>query len=576
MAEVEDKYADDEENLSQVRSIIKHLNEDKPSAVRSREVVVRADGTKVVRVTKKRKVMLTSADKRRKLRRHALLVASVCLLVSLVCGAFLFYRMATMSSSAYVEGKIAELQQTWGAENVQLGAAEINGTSFSLSSLVAEFPEDNMLQRVELSGVHAKLSLATFLHGRLTGDSLEVERAVLVLRNGEIMKMPTQNGADMWRFTRVDCKDFSVLYADDAQAPLALRNAGAYMYYPSRSRVSSAVMLRGGTLNIRGWRTVRITEGKVHVSAGGVEDFSFSGTTDIAGDETEQRRTSISFSGDILQGASMYGPFATGADNMSLGDFTDGRLESFFAGRTVAPSYGKLNGKFTMKLSADSAPRFSGELALKNISLRSFPALMSITEHIEHSKRGLYNPISISRGHVNLSHDGDSLVVELPYGAVVERDLASLRGRMVLNAANELSGEMDYGVPMMLARVEYPDGQPDPIFQPNGEWAVLRTCLSGNGSVPADDMAEVEARAEMARRNRPARIPFDQLDVNRLSEQMLNQPGASAGVLGEGSAYTSDPEPGQQESPQQDSRNPFMNPFESNDDPFAPSSDVPF
>jgi hypothetical protein len=86
---------------------------------------------------------------------------------------------------------------------------------------------------------------------------------------------------------------------------------------------------------------------------------------------------------------------------------------------------------------------------------------------------------------------------------------------------------MDYGVPMMLARVEYPDGQPDPIFQPNGEWAVLRTCLSGNGSVPADDMAEVEARAEMARRNRPARIPFDQLDVNRLSEQFYRDHGAT-------------------------------------------------
>ena len=54
MVEDDDKYAENEEDLSQVRSIIKHLNEDKPSKERTREVVVRADGTKVIRVTKKR------------------------------------------------------------------------------------------------------------------------------------------------------------------------------------------------------------------------------------------------------------------------------------------------------------------------------------------------------------------------------------------------------------------------------------------------------------------------------------------------------------------------------------------
>ena len=65
MVDNDDKYAEDEENLTQVRSIIKQLNDDRPSKEKHREVVVRADGTKVVRVTKKRRVMMTSADHRR-------------------------------------------------------------------------------------------------------------------------------------------------------------------------------------------------------------------------------------------------------------------------------------------------------------------------------------------------------------------------------------------------------------------------------------------------------------------------------------------------------------------------------
>ena len=68
MVDNDDKYADDEEDLTQVRSIIKQLNEEKPSQEREREVITRADGTKMVRVTKKRRVMLTSADKRRRNR----------------------------------------------------------------------------------------------------------------------------------------------------------------------------------------------------------------------------------------------------------------------------------------------------------------------------------------------------------------------------------------------------------------------------------------------------------------------------------------------------------------------------
>ena len=53
----DDKYQDREEKNSQVRNIINQLNADKPAQEKSREVVTRADGSKVVRVTKRRKVL---------------------------------------------------------------------------------------------------------------------------------------------------------------------------------------------------------------------------------------------------------------------------------------------------------------------------------------------------------------------------------------------------------------------------------------------------------------------------------------------------------------------------------------
>ena len=70
MTEKEDKYAGNDEDMTQVRSIIKRLSEDKPSHERGREVVVRADGTKVVRVTRKRKVLVSAREKNRRARKR--------------------------------------------------------------------------------------------------------------------------------------------------------------------------------------------------------------------------------------------------------------------------------------------------------------------------------------------------------------------------------------------------------------------------------------------------------------------------------------------------------------------------
>lgn len=546
MSENSDKYADSEEDLTQVRNIIKQLNEDKPSREKTREVVVRADGTKVVRVTKKRRVMVTSAEKRRQSRRQILLMLAGVFVVLVAVAGFIMFRMATMSSTAYLEEKRAELQRLWGAADVQLEGAGIEGTSLSLSSVVVEFPEESMLKRVELTGVQTNLEMVSFISGKLKASRLVIDRAQLVLRNGAGMHMPRQKSKDMWVFRNAECRDFSVVYADDSQAPMSLTKAQAYMYYPGAARDASVVVFSDGELDVRGWKKIRIKEGKAHVSTTGIDDFSIVGTVDAVSDEIEQRRTSISLAGKLPHGSIASGPFSVEAENMSLAEFTDGRFEEFFTARTVGVSHGKPNGKFTMTLTEGAAPRFAGELHLKDICLSSFPALMAITEHIEPAKRRLYNPLSISRGYIILGHDGMGQTLEIPEGGISERDLAKLEGKVGINDVNELSGNISYGIPAILARAEYSDGLPDPIFQPNGEWAELRTNVRGFANKPDDDIDEIEARAQIERRTRPERIPFDQLDVDRLTEQML-KPSAN-------------PNPAVQEAAQQksDTEQPFI------------------
>jgi hypothetical protein len=81
--------------------------------------------------------------------------------------------------------------------------------------------------------------------------------------------------------------------------------------------------------------------------------------------------------------------------------------------------------------------------------------------------------------------------------------------------------------------------------------------------MPGDDMAEIEARAQSARANRPARIPFDQVDINRLSEQMNAAPSQAV------PAYTPAQAPERDASSSDSSFNPFA---EKKEDPFSTSA----
>ena len=102
---------------------------------------------------------------------------------------------------------------------------------------------------------------------------------------------------------------------------------------------------------------------------------------------------------------------------------------------------------------------------------------------------------------------------------------------------------------------------------------MLSTNLRGHGNMPGDDMAEVEARASIARRNRPARIPFDQLDVNRMVEQL---PQTAESVQTAQPVLPSQPEqssqPAQPSAPLFSPLESTSNPFETSEDPFAPST----
>lgn len=525
MGKYDDKYNEAGEEQTHVRSIINQLNEDHPSKEKKREVVTRPDGTKVIRVTKKRRVTVSESEKNRRSRHSfvmGLLVAFLCLLGM---GAFFGFRMSVMSGDAFLTDGVEQLKQAWGATDIRVSGKGVDGGEFRLSTLVAEFPESSILERVEISDISADLDSMSFFTKKLVGDIMKMGRVEVRLRaDARKFAMPRFKGGDLWSFRRVECEEFGVKMGESQQdSPVTIRNCKAYMYYPREGEKDTCVLdISGGSLQLAGWKTIYMKEGRFTFSPVAVEEFSVSGSTDRPTETAETNHTELMIFGRLGDGDKLAGPFSLDVDNIDFADLSDNRFSQFFAARSE--SVGREKAKAHIELPLDrKAPQFSGEFAVKAISITGMAAQTLMAEHIDPMKRRMYLPPRVSRGMVELSQEGDASTLTLPEDAVVERDLIAVQGKVTVNGANEISGNLDYALPVLLTHVEYPDAISDPIFQDVATNAWLRTTVSGMANHPTDNSSEIEAKAVEARKSRPARIPFSEIDVERMADQMRRE-----------------------------------------------------
>lgn len=577
MSNNDDKYTRDSDRDSQVRTIIKQLNEERPAREKKREVVVRPDGQKVVRVTKKRKVMVSREEKSRRARRSFMLGLLVFILLLLGIAGFFAYRMSVMSGESYLAARQDELCKAWGATRVSCAGAHIDGLTLKIDNIVADFPENSNLERVELSKIKCSLDTATFFSGILRSDEVKIGQANIRMRaEARKLDVPHWQGGELWQFKRVACESLDFSVGDPDGSPLLISGADAYMYYPHAGSGARVVILKGGVLKMKGWKPIALSDGKLQVSPNAVEDIRLTGTTDSSSLDSDALASRVTISGRLTVGDALEGPLMFDSENMNFAEFSSGRFVQFFGATTVSAAQGKNKptAYITLPLERNS-PEFKGHFKLKDIRIMTFPALLEIASHIEPVKRKGYLPPKIFQGRVELSHEGESIVLGIEENDMKQLDLISLSGRIAIDENNTLSGNLNYGIPALLTHVEYPDGVADPIFHDDGVLAWLRTSVSGQANDPMDNSRELDMQAEAARQKRPARTPFDQLDVDAFSQRVKEERAGNAlapsnGAEGNQTAPSS--APSSNGGARRNSGNPFSQPFGDNGLDSSPSS----
>ena len=521
------KYADSsEDSSSQVRSIIDKINKEIPSKESTREVIIRKDGSKAVRVLKKRRVTLSDKELKSRSRRAALRLILLSIISVLALVIYFITRMYMMSSIDFIETKKQEIAKQWQAQNVEIDGFKLEGFELSINSLTVIFAEDSMMKKLVLRGVNGRLDPIGICRGKIMMDNASIQTAILEINEeADRMKMPTVEGSPIWDIARLTCNNFSLNFGDTQKAPFRITGSIVYLYTPAENKEICSINLSGGKFYVTDWKGFDLQELHAQIGSNGLLGFSLELRPLMPSVETiEGRAPFIRLSGEILNGDSFYSPYTLVSDGIDISDLTDNRLASFFSAQTSAHKQHEHESSTFLQLKPSGGiPTLSGDLDLRNIRWYALPAIPQIMSHLESAKRAEYIALAITKGCVNIESAGEDIRMKFREEDMYEVALIRMVGDIAINKQNDISGTLDYGLPSSYTRVEYPDGISDAVFYERGETAWLRTTLRGKATAVADNSAELDAQADVARATRPKPHSLESIDVDSINAIWLDR-----------------------------------------------------
>ncbi|MFI3242879.1 MAG: hypothetical protein R3Y56_01345 [Akkermansia sp.] len=513
-----------EQNESQVREIIDQLNEEHPSKERSREVVVRKDGSKVVRVQKKRRVTISEQDKNRRSRKKYILLFLAFFALLIFSAAFIGLKVSMMGGTQYLNDRKDEIRVAFQAESIEMEGAKIEGLNVHIAKLVLRYPASSQVERVELESVGGSFDVLGVVHNKMMFESLNISKATLVMREGATqIQAPATVLSGICSFTRVDCKAFNLYIGDYLTSPVSVYDTNAYLYYPDHDKDKIVFSCRGGQFVVKDWLEFDIKDLRAAFLEGGKIDLSADLTMLLENTKEEgKKERRLEMRKQLHEGENFYGPYTFICSNIPIADLTKARLLPFFSATTKMMSAKEEDENHSTITFSDKAetPTIKADLAVGNVSWYHLPALQEIQKHVESSKRSLYAKLLIPYGRIHLDSSPEGISLSFKETEMSEPYSVVLVGSLHVAADGALTGSLEYGVPASLTRREYSDGLSDPIFNEEGSLAWLRTDVSGTNVMPEDNSLDLHLAAEEARQSRPKPNRLDVMNIDVFADQM--------------------------------------------------------
>lgn len=488
-------------SLSEMMDRLKERSSGDPS---QGELVVRADGTRAIKVRKrKRRSDQPERDSARQNKRlRALQLVVVLILIAIVsisiAGVLLYF-----NGTAYRKKVLGWIDlATGGTSDVsQFRVTPIGANAYYLN---IAWPEQNIIKSLALRGVAAQLSTASFLGQPWSGD--EVTAASGELRFGT----PIDNGgpvggsenSDHFRFTRFRSPDMTVTFGDPVKPAITIKKS-EISFYPSSPNDRAEMRITGGSLELGGrLPSFTIDRGYFGISGRQVE------VVGLRLEDPSDPRGVIELSGPLT-------PFAsTRASTLDIR-----KVENFPIEHLVGLDFGRvLSGRIETRevqnsnfLSFNPGSAESGRFVLafrggfsSQVTLARLPFLNELAILLD--DKG-YEVLAIDSGATGVLryHAGGWLLEDL---RLESKSRMAVKGSLSIGADKSLSGRLEVGLPArqistFLSRM-------DSMFsQPREEMRWINVEVSGTTTSPQDDFAKRLTSIAPAKDSGPVPIDSD-------------------------------------------------------------------
>jgi len=518
----------DQYSIDQIMERLKRNRGSEPASDDG-ELVTRPDGSQALRVRKrKRRSHQPHKEQQLKKRRmHVVQLAASLILVALfVLGAGL--ALVYANSGFFRKGLIEKITVATGAK-VKLEQFRMNPRSANAALMELEWPQSEVMKKILARGMVAKVSPQSFLGGRMSGDEVVAQQAVVWLGAPDQearLKIGNKDIAiSQINFARLAANKCDVIFGDPLSPMVSLKDS-EISYFPSvdepavsddllenDSAESSGaggsiprLLANRGELAIKGWPKFQVDRGQLEFVDGMVKVLG------LRLRSQKESRGTLEFSGKLSPYAVDHASrLSVVAGNFPLEEIAGDELGKIFSGGIesdpIAASELLLGGgreaMASMSLSFRCAPNSS-------LALHGLPFLKILSNVLNDD--WFEQPVFTGDVIGTLRREGSGVsITDLD---LQSRERMAVRGSIRYGSERAYAGVLEIGIAPTVIKASG-NRRMDLMFGPpegNFRWVSLK--VSGTAASPADDFeAKYDAAGRGATGEKPAgKVPsFEEL-----------------------------------------------------------------
>ncbi|MES2982572.1 MAG: hypothetical protein V4727_09690 [Verrucomicrobiota bacterium] len=456
------------------------------------ELVTRADGTKAIKVRKRKRRTDQTKDKL-KAQNHRLQLIQIAgfiifMVVMLIIGGVM---ILYSNSSAFREGLITKVQNASGSET-KLQQFRMNPATASAARLDMDWPEAHALNRLEATTLKAKISPISFIGKVFQGQEIVAAKGNLFLTAPQSQddSAAKATGDKRIKFSRYSVTSLNVFFSEEMAGDRMIENVEA-SYLPTKTSKGGEIRLIKGLLKMKGWPSLALDRSYIQVGERELDIKSMRFQIPLMENQKIPDKGSMDLSGVIRpldHGATHQ--LMVNLDSFQISHLLGSGLGRFFHGKTITKPEDTSNTlQFTPGSGQDALLKLNITNALDSrVSLSQFKFMGQLAFALDDR----WYELPSFDDEVKISMKKSGHLVELEEIYFEQRTRMALKGSVTIkDEAGNISGSLSVGIPEIIIAASK-NRKLEGLFSPVKDgyrWIDLK--LSGTSAAPVDNFKEL-------------------------------------------------------------------------------------